>query len=500
MKALPAPGQLKAVGPQQIQFSDEELAQFDEKELWNTLVGEVTDDLLAYTITMDDRYDPSYFHKYLSRVLRLAELGLIPRRIIITTPPRHGKSRLVAEEFPAWYLSKHPEREVIVSSYAQDRSNKISVNVRERLESESNMALFPACRVHPEMRKMDDWSTTAGGSFLSAGVGGPITGRGADLFVIDDPIKNREEAESPGQREKVWDWFTSTAYTRLSPTGIMVIIMTRWHEDDLVGRLCDPERRREMKDLGLDDEEYRVFKFPSICEKECDELGRIKDEALWPERWPVKKLNSVKYAVGSYDWAALYQCSPRVKGGNLAQRSWFDSKVIERTKLPSKIRWVRYWDLAASQKTYSDFSASFKMGIDLSMPTKTANIYLDFAEHFKKAWPEAKRRIVARAKMERIIVGAESQGMQKVACVELRNALLGSCIVRECTNDKDKLTKLLPFLAACEAGRVFLVKGEWHWGFFDELEAFPNGKHDDRVDAAAGGFNLLTGRGSVVLV
>lgn len=458
--------------------------EFTTEDKFRLMCRLSSDSLIAYAVGHDEKYRPGAIHKLLARVMELcAELKI--KRVIVTMPPRHGKSRLVAEEFASWYLSKNPTKEVIVSSYAQDRSNRISLNVRNRLESQLNMAQFPNCRVDPDNRRIDDWLTTEKGGMLSAGVGGAITGRGADLFIIDDPIKNREEAESQLVRDRVWDWFTSTAYTRLSPDGIMVIIMTRWHPDDLVGRLLDPDRVKELEEAGIADEKFTVFKFPAIATRTEKLLKRVEGDPLWPERWTAKRLAAVKMAVGSYDWDALYQCAPKRKDGNYANRAWF--KLINRDELPRNRKAVRFWDLAATEDKKNDPTAGPKMSKDIH-----GNFYIEDIQHFRALWPEAKRKIVARSIVERIMVGVEAQGGFKIAFSELRTALLGKCLVKGFSVEKDKLTRALPFFAAAEAGKVFVVRADWNYAFFDELESFPTGKHDDRVDGCSGAHYMLT--------
>lgn len=465
--------------------------EFTADDYFNLLRANSERSLIAYAVGHDEKYKPGAIHKLLGRVMELCEQKKL-KRVIITMPPRHGKSRLVAEEFASWFLSKHPEKECIVSAYAQSRSDRISLNVRNRLESNLNMAQFPKCRVDQDNRRIDDWLTTEKGGMLSAGVGGAITGRGADLFIIDDPIKNREEAESQLVRDRAWDWFTSTAYTRLSPEGIMVIIMTRWHPDDLVGRLLDPERVKELEELGIEDEKFTVFKFPAIATRTEKLLKRHEGDPLWPERWTTKRLTAVKSAVGSYDWEALYQCNPRRKGGNYISRGWFN--MIKRSDLPTTRRTVRYWDLAASEDKRNDPTAGVKMSRD-----SKKNFYIEDVQHFHEDWPIAKRRIVSRSKVERLVVGVEAQGGFKVAFSELKTALVGKAVIRDFRVDTDKLTRALPFIAAAEEGKVFVVIADWNNKLFDELEGFPTGKRDDMVDGCSGAHYMLTHGVGVVL-
>jgi len=463
----------------------EELMSVDPQEKLTYLRNRARDSLLEYVSICDPTYEDSLIHRVLATILEATEKRKI-RRVAISCPPRHGKSRLISEEFPSWILGRNPKAEIICASYASERSDKISINVRDRIETNENYKLiFPETSVTPYNRKRDSWTTTSSGQFLSSGVGGSITGMGADYLIIDDPLKNREEAESPTQRNRVWDWFTSTAMTRLSPNGVCVIIMTRWHDDDLVGRLTSPEYLAELKDAGLEDERFRLYNFPAIAEHSGDVLGRKEGEALWPERWTVDHLRRIRHTIGRYDWYALYQGKPRAKGGNYINRDWFNTK--NRDEIPEGLRWKRYWDLASSVKTYSDYTCSIKGAFD-----KQGNLWLDGMIRGKWLWPDARKKIVTTALIESIIIGTEAGGMQNAPSDDVKNELHGKIVVKSYAVDKDKLTRALKWIALAEAGKVFIVTGDWMWDFFDQCEAFPNATHDDMIDAVSGVHKMLS--------
>ena len=282
-------------------------------------------------------WQPAQHVLYLERLLVDAVEGRGAARLIVTLPPRHAKSTVVSHYLPAWYLSRWPERQIVLASYEARFASRWGRRAREVVE---RMAL--GIRLRRDVTAADQWETLAGGGMTTAGVGGPITGYGAHLLVIDDPVKNAEEARSAVFREKVWDWWLSTASTRLEPGAVVVLLMTRWHEDDLAGRLI-----RAVREVDDDDreEQWAVINLPAIaCED--DPLGRAPGEALWPERFPLHRLERRRERLGSYWWSALYQQSPIAEGGGAFQRQWF--RVVQAA--PPCERYCRFWDFAGTCK------------------------------------------------------------------------------------------------------------------------------------------------------
>lgn len=222
--------------------------------------------------------------------------------LIIDMPPRHGKSEFGSKYFPGWYVGKFPHKRVIFTAYGAEFAGEWGRHVRD-LTNEYGPECF-GVTTRQDTRSASRWHTRHGGGMTTAGVGGPITGKGADLLIIDDPIKNAEEAVSGKFREKVWQWFVSTALTRLEPGGKIVIIMTRWHPDDLVGRLV---KRLDEIDSG---KRIRTVKLPAIA-LENDPLGRKPGEALWPQRYNTTALRSTRLTIGEYWWSAMFQQTPR---------------------------------------------------------------------------------------------------------------------------------------------------------------------------------------------
>lgn len=392
-------------------------------------------------------------------------------RLMITMPPRHGKSFIATERFPAWALGKYPHLEFIIASYGSDKAIEFSQRAREVFRSEYFKTVFPESKFGVS-EKLNNWDVVGGGGYKAVGVGGALTGSGAHALIIDDPVKNWEEAVSKTYREKILNWYQSTAYTRLAPGAGVLMIQTRWHESDLAGEA-----------LKMEDEGWKVLNFPAVAEN--DEKYRKKGEALHSERYPIERLRKIEKGVGPRVWISLYQQKPRIDGGMHIKREWFN--IIP--KAPEGLQWRRFWDLAVKAKQQSDHSASFKGAMD-----REGNFYISTGLHFKREWPNTKKIILQMGKMEKIGVGIEAVSAFEIAVQEIRPALRGICQVKGYTVATDKLSRALPWIDLAENGKVFLVDGMWIPNFLDECEAFDpikDASPDDQVDAVSGLFKMV---------
>lgn len=270
--------------------------------------------LISYAAYQWPGYRDAAHHRLIARKLEAVERGDI-KRLMIFMPPRHGKSMLASEFFPAWYLGRNPDHYVIAATYAQDLADDFGRKVRNQIQDDSFRAIFPKValkddsssvkRFHVEGPK-DALSTNQSGAYFAVGVGGPLTGRGAHLLLIDDPVKNREEADSEAIRKRTRDWYTSTAYTRLMPGGRIVVIQTRWHEDDLAGWLIEHHKH----------EEWDVLSLPAIADS---------GQPLWPEQYDLEALERTRRALPPRDWSALYQQQPTPDTGDYFKAEWLRS-------------------------------------------------------------------------------------------------------------------------------------------------------------------------------
>ncbi len=411
------------------------------------------------------------------------------KRLIVTMPPQNGKSSLASHWFPVWFLDLYPKRRVVFVSYGAEYAESWGRRVRNSIDEH---AASLGVRVAADNGAAGEWETMAGGGMVSVGVGGSVTGRRADLLIIDDPIKNAEEANSEGHRKKVWEFFLSAAYTRLTPDGAIIIIMTRWHEDDLVGRLAKAESEGGQH--------WERVNLPAISEGGDDAMGRAEGLPLWPERWPLQLLHETRRMLGSYFWSALHQQRPTPPEGNYFKRAWFT--IIPADRIPRGLRFVRNWDLAATVESGSndpDWLAGCKMGTD------DAGRYYVVQMRRERVSPEGVEKAITQQ--------AAIDGREVPIRIEQEGAASGKIVAHHYARLLDgwdakftpipkasKFTRSGPFNAACERGDVFLAAGEWVDDFLNELAGFPTASHDDQVDAAVGAYESLVSEAPMNLV
>lgn len=411
----------------------------------------------------------------LNRKLTDVMAGRCPR-LIISMPPRHGKSVFVSQYFPALYLGTWPDRRVILTSYEAGFAANWGRKVRD-LTEEYGLPFF-GIKVRSNSSAADRWDLeSALGGMSTAGVGGPLTGKGADLLIIDDPIKNAEEANSQTIREKQWDWFGSTAYTRLEPDGAAIVMATRWHAEDLPGRLIE-----EMKAGG---ERWDVLNLPALAE-DHDPLGREPGEALWPLRFDRERLEEIHKAIGSYYFSALYQGRPGVRGGGFFKWAWYENNMIDARPI-SGAR-VRYWDTAGTEGG-GDYTAGVLMSRAWDGSFTVENVRRgQWSPHHRN------QEILATAREDgqNVPVWLEHEAGVggKERSLDTARLLAGFAVHFE-TVTGSKESRAEPFSAQSEAGNVRVVRDQWNRDWINELLDFPSGKHDDQVDATAGAFNKL---------
>lgn len=385
-------------------------------------------------------------------------------------PPRHGKSLLCSRMFPAWYLGRHPDRQIITASYNSELATDFGRQVRNTIAGEEYQHIFPNVQLAQDSKSAGRWHTNHGGAYVAAGVGTAITGRGAHVALIDDPCKDRQEADSETIRNRTWDWYTSTLYTRLMPGGSIVLIQTRWHCDDLAGRLLAEQESRDK---------WVVLNLPAI-----NDHGK----ALWPEWFPIERLESIRAAIGTRDWEALYQQCPSPGGGSVIRREWF--RIIPRNDFPLRMdEVIQVWDTAFKEGTESDYSVCCTMGF------QRGNIYILDIHKKRMAWPEllSTAQSLYRYHMPRLVLIEE-----RASGISLIQALAGSTAmpVFPVKADVSKTTRTTAISGIVESGRVYLPDGfPWVTDFLDECSSFPMGAHDDQVDSFTHGVTYLMTRG-----
>lgn len=335
-------------------------------------LGRAQDDLLWFVRLTYPEFQAAQFHVRLCRALERFERAVAFRkspRLIVNMPPRHGKTFLISERFPAWFLGRNSRRRIIAASYGKDLSLDFSRKVRGLLRDELVQTVFPGLALARGTESVEQWETSAGGVYRAASVGSGITGKGADALIIDDPVKGAKEANSEAFRRTVWDWYRSEAYLRLQPGGGVIVVQTRWREDDLTGMLLDGG------------EEWEVLSFPAI-----DEHGR----ALHPQRYDLDALARIRKSSGEYYWSALFQQRPIArddqpfKAGDIRR---IDTLSTSPDLRAHDLRLVL--DLAYTKKAGSDFTATIFGGIDA---TGTRRVF--WADE-RKLTPRERRPFVA---------------------------------------------------------------------------------------------------------
>jgi predicted phage terminase large subunit-like protein len=409
--------------------------------------------LLGFTEFTNPAYQRAQHHAQIADKLEAVERGDIDR-LMIFMPPRHGKSELASKRFPAWCLGRNPKRQIIAASYNSDLASDFGRNVRNIVAEPEFGQVFPGVGLSPDSAAANRMNTNHGGAYVAAGVGTAVTGRGADIALIDDPFKDREEADSERRRELVWDWYRSTLYTRLMPGGAIVLIQTRWHEDDLAGRLLE-------QDAG----EWDVLELPAI-----DDQGA----ALWPEWYPVETLTRIKATIGPREWSALYQQRPQPDEGTFFRREWFG----EWDKLPA-LRCYGTSDYAVTDGG-GDFTVHRVWGIDAA-----GNIYRVDGWRGQTAsdqWIERKLDLIAKHKP--LAWFGEGGVIQKAIEPMLKRRMQERrvyCRLEWLPSVSDKPTRARSFQAMAATGRVKFEPG----ADLSEFLVFPAGKHDDDVDTAS---------------
>ena len=419
-----------------------------------------------------DRQTPARHHRLLLDRLDLLRTGKIDR-LMVLMPPGSAKSTYASVIFPAWWLARHPGHAIIAACHTNNLATHFARRVRN-LAAEHAAEL--GYEITPTQRANTDWTTTSGGGYFAAGVRGPVTGRRADLVLLDDPIKSHAEADSVVLRDNLWDWYRSDLLTRLKPNGRVVLIMTRWHEDDLGGRVLDSP------------DGWDVLKLPALAEA-GDPLGRRLGEPLWPEWEGAAALARKRAAVGPRVWSALYQQDPRPDKGAM-----FRIQAIGTLDAaPAPTRMVRAWDLAATAATEGR-DPDWAVGLKLSRDAQGRFTVHDIVRLQGSAHEvEQAIRNTAAADGREVAIGLPQDpgqaGKQQVSWLASR---LAGHHVASSPETGSKLVRAGGVAGQVEAGNFAVVRAPWNRAFLDELQAFPSGRKDDQVDALSRAFAMLT--------
>jgi predicted phage terminase large subunit-like protein len=456
------------------------------------MLEEAATDFRAFIKMTMPSYDFNWHHEVLiDRLNKLAHQK--NQRLMVSMPPRHGKSELVSRRFPAFYLGLHPNNEIISCSYSSGLASLFNRDIQRIMESEIFTEVFPdtvlpGSKASKNIESANKFKRTANffeivnhyGSLLSAGVGGSITGLGADLLLIDDPVKNEEEAMSETYRENVFNWYNSTAYTRLEGGANIVVVQTRWHKGDLSGKL--------LSEMELGGDKWEVINFPAILRDNPTEHDiRQPGDALWPRKYPIDRLDIIKKQVGSRVWSSLYQQSPIVEGGNIIKEEW----LKYYTKLPfDPNRWRGSYLVASWDLSFKETGKSYVVGV---MIAKHESDYYLLDIYRKKAdivetqraikemadtWPNCKIHLV------------EDKANGPAIIALMKQQVSGLVAVKADVSKDERLHSIAPIF---EAGNFHIPANHPYTKYIiDELTSFPHSDNDDIVDAISQGLNRFS--------
>lgn len=409
--------------------------------------------LLSFTSYTNPLYEPAGHHKRICERLEAIERGEIDR-LMIFMPPRHGKSELASKRFPAWCLGRKPTRQIIAASYNSDLANDFGRNVRNIVGEPEFMEVFPSVTLASDSHAANRMNTNHGGAYVAAGVGTAVTGRGAHIALIDDPFKDREEADSERRRDIVWDWYRSTLFTRLMPGGAIVLIQTRWHEDDLAGRLLESEG-----------DQWEVLELPALDD----------GKALWPEWYDEAALERIKATIGPREWSALYQQRPQPDEGTFFNRSW----LLSYDHKPQGLSVYGVSDYAVTDGG-GDYTVHQVWGVDSEGTLYRLATWR--GQTSSDVWIEKKLDLIKEHKP--FAWFGEGGVIQKAIEPALKRRMQDRkifCRLEWLSSIHDKPTRARGFQARAAMGKVRFEPG----ADISEYLAFPAGKHDDEVDASS---------------
>ena len=393
------------------------------------------------------------------------------KRVIINMPPRHTKSEFASYLLPSWFLGKFPDKKVIQASNTGDLAVNFGRKVRNLVDSEQYATVFPGVKLRQDSKAAGRWATNKNGEYFAIGVGGTVTGKGADLLIIDDPHSEQEAALAQGNPEiyqKVYEWYTSGPRQRLQPGGAIVIVMTRWGEADLTGRVLQDALKREKG------EEWELIELPAIMPS---------GNPLWPEFWSIDELEALKEELPVSKWNAQYQQKPTGEEGALVKREWW--KIWERERPPNCEYVIQSWDTAFTKSERSDYSACTVWGVfHMDEDPKNVNVILLEAYQERLEFPELKEKAFEMYNIwepDTCIIEAKAAGSPLI--FEMRRM---GVPVQEYTpvRGNDKFVRINSVTDLFRSGKVWAPDTRWAHELIEQMAAFPNAAHDDLVDSS----------------
>ena len=430
-----------------------------------------------------ENFIEGYHHRVIAKKLELVAQGKL-KRLIINMPPRHSKSEFASYLMPAWFLGRNPKLKIIQATHNTELAVRFGRKVRDLLDDPAYKEIFPKTGLKEDSKSAGRWSTSVGGEYFAAGVGAAVTGRGADLFIIDDP-HSEQDALSETAFDHAYEWYTSGPRQRLQPGGSIILVMTRWGKKDLTGRLLAAQGGDAMSD------QWEVVEFPAILPS---------DKALWPEFWEKDALLSIKASLPVAKWSAQWQQQPTSAESAIVKREWW--KMWEKDDIPPVKYIMQSYDTAFSKKESADYSAITTWGVFQPEEGGPDNIILMAAERGRWNFPELKEHAYKEYEYwepDMVLIEAKASGTPLMD--ELRHRGIPALSYSP-NKGNDKITRMHMAAPMFEAGRVWApANKKFAEEVIEEVASFPYGDHDDFCDSMTmailrfrqGGFIFLDG-------
>jgi len=460
-------------------FSDEEILEID------TMVGELAkrrenkaaqDDLIAFCKKMMPEFIVGEHHKLLADILMSIEAGG-KDRVCVNMPPRHGKSQIVSIFFPAWVLGRDPTKKVMMVSHTTDLAVDFGRKVRNLIATDAYKDVFPATELAKDSKSAGRWNTNLGGEYYACGIGSALAGRGADLLLVDDPHSEQDVINGNFEVfEKAYEWFTFGARTRLMPGGSVAIIQTRWHMDDLTGRVTKDMSKNARSD------QYEVVEFPAILEIKDNKTGKYVEKPLWPEFFDLEALLRTKASMPNFQWNAQYQQQPTAEEASIVKREWWN--IWDLDSAPSCEYIIMSLDAAAESHNRADYTALTTWGVFLNEETEAYNIILLNSIKKRLEFPELKQLAIEEYtdwEPDAFIVEKKSAGTALYQ--EMRRMGLPVAEYTPHRGSGDKLARLNAVADIVASGLCWVPPTRWAEEVIEEIAGFPFMSNDDLVDS-----------------